>query len=125
MDNQEAFDIVKRHLLTQKKISVNHEGVCQYRGPDGLKCAIGALIPDEIYNPTMENHTIKELLSRAWRNKHLDSSRALLEVLGKVDENLLKVLQFHHDIAPLHEAVQYWMVQLKEVARVYNLKWED
>jgi hypothetical protein len=28
---------------------------CMYRNPQGAKCAVGCLIPDEMYNPQMEN----------------------------------------------------------------------
>jgi len=50
LTRQEAYDIVRRHLLTQMKVSCSETGACKYRGPDGLKCAIGALIPDSLYN---------------------------------------------------------------------------
>ena len=46
MTEQEAFTKVRDHLLRQKeKCIVN--GLCAYRGENGLKCAIGALISDE------------------------------------------------------------------------------
>ena len=57
MKKQEVFDTVARHLLTQKRRSyVNNEGaeLCCYRGPRGLKCAVGALIPDELYSKDLE-----------------------------------------------------------------------
>lgn len=60
MTEQELFDTVAKHLLTQNKKSglVNVRGnveECLYRGPDGLKCAIGVLIPDEKYTTDLEN----------------------------------------------------------------------
>lgn len=30
---------------------------CKYRGRNGLRCALGHLIPDEKYNPKWERHT--------------------------------------------------------------------
>lgn len=55
MTNQEAFDAVCEHLAQQKTQSlVLMEGHCAYRGDNGGKCAIGALIPDSEYNTTME-----------------------------------------------------------------------
>lgn len=52
---QEVFDKVANHLLTQNKKSID-EGLdeCLYRSPDGLKCAIGCLIPDDMYKEEME-----------------------------------------------------------------------
>ena len=41
------------HLRQQGKPSVGPNGACLYRGPDGTKCAIGALIPDECYNESL------------------------------------------------------------------------
>ena len=49
MKNQEIFDRVCRHLATQGKRSIECKAgssVCRYRGPNGLKCAVGILIPD-------------------------------------------------------------------------------
>lgn len=35
---------------------------CRYRTKDGRCCAIGIVIPDDVYNPDMENSPIDELL---------------------------------------------------------------
>ncbi len=57
MTKQEIFDKVKAHLLAQGKRAVNGDGNCMYRGMDGTKCAVGCLIPDELYTPLLENHS--------------------------------------------------------------------
>ena len=62
LTEQQVFDRVAKHLLTQNKKSghwVCGTGFgrifdCLYRGPNGLKCAIGVLIPDEKYEPEFE-----------------------------------------------------------------------
>lgn len=54
LSKQEIFDKVAKHLLMQMKTSKDGWGHCCYRSPHGLKCAIGALIPDELYNENME-----------------------------------------------------------------------
>lgn len=50
MNRQEIFDRITEHLLKQnrKAVSVDKYGYssCRYKTPDGLKCAIGCLIPD-------------------------------------------------------------------------------
>ena len=52
---QEVFDFVAHHLLTQNERSVSPLGAeCAYRGQNGLKCAAGCLIPDEIYDEDLE-----------------------------------------------------------------------
>lgn len=58
MNAQEIFDTVVRHLKTQGKQSRTSSGTCVYRKfeADGsvLKCAVGCLIPDDVYTPEMD-----------------------------------------------------------------------
>lgn len=54
MTDQELFDRVAEHLLTQGK-QAKQGTTCVYRAPDGSKCAIGCLIPDEKYIPEFED----------------------------------------------------------------------
>lgn len=57
MTQQEVFDKVARHLLTQNKpCEGNYNGrtICLYRNDEGLKCAAGCLIPDEFYSEVFE-----------------------------------------------------------------------
>lgn len=51
---QSAFDRVAKHLFEQGRRSVKNSIQCLYRGPDKTKCAIGVLIPDDVYDPLME-----------------------------------------------------------------------
>jgi len=76
MNMRETFDIIKTHLLTQNaksqtEISTSEdwpedwyedgepyyssETICAYRGDNGMKCAVGCIIPDDKYDPSMEN----------------------------------------------------------------------
>jgi hypothetical protein len=66
---------------------MNGKGHCMYRNPDGLKCAIGCLIPDEVYTPDMEG-TIAGLIIKGY----LDIS-----ALGEDGEHFLDGLQTIHD----------------------------
>lgn len=46
MTNQEALSQAYLGLMDQGRRSVMPEGVaCRYRGPDGLKCGVGMLVP--------------------------------------------------------------------------------
>ena len=51
MTNQEAVDTIAQHLIAQNKRCVDVDDLerCLYRGPDGMKCAVGVLIPDSEY----------------------------------------------------------------------------
>lgn len=52
---QQLFDTVVTHLRAQHARSQSADTLtCLYRSPDNLKCAVGALIPDEVYAPDME-----------------------------------------------------------------------
>ena len=51
---QEVFDKALAHLRAQGQSSMRDDGYCLYRSPEGLKCAIGALVPDEKYNEDFE-----------------------------------------------------------------------
>lgn len=102
---QEVFDQVITHLLTQNEQSLDvRSGGCFYRGPRGLKCAVGCLIADEEYD--------REWEGQGWR--HLSSA-------GKVPlahERLISALQSVHD----HLTPGLWRQSLKQVADVFGLR---
>jgi hypothetical protein len=64
--DQSVFDTVVAHLRKQGKQSLSwprkaRAGRCCYRGPRGLRCAIGVLIPDEFYDKKFEGKTVSQL----------------------------------------------------------------
>jgi hypothetical protein len=63
--HQEAFNIIWEHA--KKGVKSTKRSVCMYRGPNGAKCFIGALIPDERYLKEMDQTIIyfKGVLDRA------------------------------------------------------------
>ena len=65
---KETFEYVLRRINEQGKPSMNDEDQCMYRGPDGLKCAAGHLIPDDEYDERMEGKSALFVLSG---HKHL------------------------------------------------------
>lgn len=112
-NNQQTFDKVTRHLLTQNKKSTgwvltpggeDMDG-CRYRSDDGLSCAAGCLIPDELYRRHFEGQTVlsNELV-------------VLLELLGHAPE-FVRELQKIHDCF----SVKDWPDLLRDVARRYRL----
>ncbi len=54
--------LIHDHLALQgrRSIGVVHGGreTCMYRGPDGMMCAVGALITDNNYGPHLEGLTV-------------------------------------------------------------------
>lgn len=59
---QETFDKMVDHLRKQNSKSFLNEhvdgDVCAYRGQDGKMCAVGCLIEDEFYDPSLEENTV-------------------------------------------------------------------
>lgn len=66
MTAQEIFDFVWTKLREQGRGSASEDGgTCFYRSSDGhLKCAIGHLIPDDLYKPEMEGISVRRILDR-------------------------------------------------------------
>jgi hypothetical protein len=115
---QEVFDRVAAHLLRQGRRSMHEVPspiagvpmmVCAYRGLDGLRCAAGCLMPDEV--PVAERTPVTAPANRA----------ALLA--GAVDLNLprmralISALQWVHD----DRCAESWRDELLLVARRYGL----
>lgn len=113
MTKQEIFDRVVNHLLTQNKRAVDYTlgyPKCMYRTNEGLKCAVGCLIPDDAYDPRMEGYGIRQLYTFG----------AFLIIQGFADHILfLEELQSVHDGYPPTE----WKDLLEEVAKRYGLEW--
>lgn len=103
MSKQQTFDKVAAHLRQQQAVSEDPNGDCLYRGPNGLKCAIGALIPDNMYSADFEGQSADKI---AW----------VLDQLGH-DVDLCIDLQHVHD----WEDVAYWNEALESVADRHGL----
>ena len=115
MTAQEIYDTVARALLAQGRPSICKYGRCLYRGPDGLKCAIGHLIPDENYDPKFEGLGID--------NFFYDDVHGF--GFNKKDKNLLVDLQLAHDDTnhwqTNEEWRQIWKDRMLSVAKDFDL----
>ena len=92
MTPQEIFETVAKHLFKQGERSMwggSGEGVpyCAYRGSGGKKCAVGAILPDDHYKPSMEALGILSLVT-IFPN---------LPEFIRMNANLLGKLQAVHD----------------------------
>lgn len=113
MTKQEIFDKVAVHLLTQKEPSLDEKGDCMYRGADGsAMCAVGCLIPDELYSDEMEDVRVRQ-------------STRVQEALSFVgidtqDEAVLSLLD---ELQLIHDGIQprYWESRLISLASDYSL----
>lgn len=119
---QSAFNTISAHLLKQNKKSqyyTNGEIKCAYRGLNGLKCAIGVLIPDEVY----ENHThIEGLLCDSELVAHILDDVLGLKELPRYDR--LWLLVKLRDLQGIHDSTEpcLWTKILSSFADTYNLE---
>jgi hypothetical protein len=108
MTNQQLFSKVAKHLLTQKKRSMDpHEkGMCAYRGKNNLRCAIGALIPNTRYWGGLEGLGVEYT--------------EIKEAAGLQPDNyeLAAKLQSLHDLTPPSR----WLSALRRLATDCNLQ---
>ena len=110
MTRQEIFDKVVKHLLAQgaKSVTYRESGDqfrCLYRGPNGLMCAVGCLIPDEEYGEWMEDLPVRDLRNGA-------STGPITFSLVEDHLRLLQDLQYIHD----NHEVENWHYMLRDYA---------
>lgn len=123
MTDQEIFDKVREHFITNRnppggQALGSGDFRCQYRGPDGSKCAAGVLIPDDKYDPSIEGCKFAGLM----RDGKID-----LDI--KEDQvTLVAVLQRNHDVcarACVKTGNFHVMFEerLMEIAHEWRLTW--
>ena len=81
---QEVFDQVAKHLLSQGKRCQDYDNrFCKYKNDEGLKCAAGCLIGDDEYSETLEANTWRDL--------------KYMELVPAAHSELIMKLQLIHD----------------------------
>ncbi len=80
---------------------------CAYRGAEGMKCAVGHVIPDDVYTQSMETAKLWDVI------RTLDA-RGVLPFLADV-RDLLSDLQFDHDLG------ENMREDVKKTLRMHNL----
>lgn len=118
LTNQEIFDRVSKHLLTQNAVSTHfpsrRSSRCAYLASDGKKCAVGCLIPKTEYTPEMEGCSVKALFE-------LFPDKMKACKLSEGSFGLLVTLQRVHDGCIVHE----WKKELQMVAEDYHLTFKE
>jgi hypothetical protein len=126
MTSQEIFDTVVAHLLQQGKQSKSESDICLYRSDDGLKCAIGALIPDSDYVSDMEaavvypSYCSPSTTIQSWAQSNYPNDLKLLNRLQKLHDNGPS-----HSFNNPHDAwEEYILTQSQIIAEEFNLTWK-
>lgn len=127
MNQQEIYNTVRDHLLSQKSKALSPSGSkCMYRGALGTKCAIGCLLPDEIATPELDSigsvglilHTVGPN-SRFTGPERIATAKAAVDFLGLTEDNH----QFFAGLQTIHDGRQpwEWADALASFALSYNL----
>lgn len=119
MNNQEIFDTVATHIIKQGKPSVNASGRCMYRGEDDTMCAVGALIPDEVYHDDIEDLLPNELIENGYiTNVKENRGNLLLTDLQSAHDSDLLDYDDESNIVPNFDM---WVAAMHYTAKKYNL----
>lgn len=98
----QAWEHVRAHLLEQGHQSYSPELGCTYRGRVGCACAIGCLIPDELYDPEFEGLGIQQPV--------------VLEVIEQIVEFPPEGVKLHNLFSPeVYIAAVPWLHLLQRV----------
>lgn len=82
---------------------------CAYRGNRDLKCAIGCLIPDELYDVSFESFSVIKLKNTKpdfWKALNIDADIRLLDCLQRTHDGFLPA---------------FWKRELQWIAKEFNL----
>jgi hypothetical protein len=126
MTKQEIFDRVWNHLNAQGRAAAKQtplgQGACQYRAKleDGtvLSCAVGCLIPDELYDEKLEGQTVEMLYRTLMQSPRV---KAIWDVLGRENLGLLADLQSAHDNILKTVGLEFWRARMRDIASEFNL----
>ena len=112
IEAQELYDFVVAAIVKQGRPSVGDNDRCLYRGPDGLKCAAGHVIPDSVYSEDMEGLDLANMAAFGRRLKSLVPHL-----------KLLVSLQGNHDGAfYAKDFMGKFLATSKIIGRHFNLK---
>lgn len=115
---QQAFEIMVTGLLRQGVKSGYLDEMdsrffnCKYRGWEGTKCAIGFIIPDDIYDTKYEGSSVSQIHSLLPLEMIYDNGHANFEM-----ERFLDDMQDIHD----DSEIETWFAHFVTVGRTYHL----
>ena len=130
MTEQEIFDTVLTHLREQGEAATSAGGSCRYRGANGTACAVGCLIPDELYDPLIEGLSVVGIIEIDVPEYRQDKTQELLPILARIKNHigaehlpLLCELQDAHDIDLFNSDLAAWEEEMHRIAWAFDLQY--
>ena len=120
---QTIFTRVVKHLRKQGRKSELADGdTCAYRSPEGLKCALGCLIPSRFYDPKMERIAIGPFVKAHKNSKRDKFFNGILKKSG-LNTNSSRIVDLLMSLQGVHDQnfVNGWENGLREVADTFGL----
>lgn len=97
------INMIATHLAKQQKLSESKLG-CAYRGRDGAMCAVGCLIPDELYTDRIETLSYSGMM----RDDDTEAVREhLLKILVEEPFTDVTPLEFYSAAQQFHDCGDY------------------
>lgn len=117
---QELFDIAIDGWASQGfECSLGNADRCLYRGPNGKKCPVGYLIPDEVYRPTFEDNNVSLLLEKF---PDLEPRLIASDCTEETAKEFLVKLQYCHDLGSTEDmTTPDYLNGLRGIAAYFDL----
>ena len=112
MSMREIFNKVEKHLLKQNKRSIR-VGSCKYRTDEGLSCAVGCLMTDDMYSHTFEGESVRAT----------EVVEALAPIIGVSPIHRAKKLDLLYRLQGIHDgdSITEWADKLSEAKLDFNI----
>lgn len=118
---QELFNDVVSHLRKQKCRAVNGNN-CVYLALDGTKCAIGGILPDELYFSGLEGSGVSLFWNKnCWIDENYPNVVKVANFIGESNKQLATELQIIHD----RRFPENWEEALEKLAKQEGLVYEE
>ncbi len=117
LTKQQAFDLSVNGIRAQgyRRSVAADSPSCMYRGPDGLKCTVGHMIPDELYAPALENSS-----AYMFNGQNQYAAGPVLPITSLLSGK--GVIDVATDLQQLHDAMdaQYFELQARQFEQGFS-----
>ena len=107
---QEIFTQVWNHfVVNEAPRSMDSEGRCWYRGPEGQRCAVGVVLLDTEYVPEHESHSVGTVCAKGFWER-LCPHTSLLRSLQRLHDSAMSDTELQADLRAFARGNVYGVV---------------